>query len=168
MALTWSSGELITAAKLNRPVPLQAFKTANQAVTNSIVLVNDTALFLDLPANRQYKCRLELAANGNVAGELRIAWTVTGTLTTVVNRRVVGPALAMTTTADTTVRLEAGYALTSAVQYGMAAGNAFIIEEFQVDTGASGGRLQMQWAQGVANAAATNVAAGLLTALAVA
>jgi len=72
------AGSRLLAAELQGVAPAPAFKGANQSVTNSTTLVNDSALFLPLTANGTWIFIGYLSALSTVAmgsGDLKIDFT---------------------------------------------------------------------------------------------
>lgn len=130
----------------------------DQSVTNSTVLVNDNVLVLPVEANALYRvdCYFIHVGPNDPAGGLKLAWTAPagatmpwtgfganqGTVTSydTVVQQLSGGRVYATLTSPTLSMRPAGYLLT--------AGTA--------------GNLQLQWAQGTANAVATTMKAGSL------
>lgn len=80
---TWVTGQVLSASDVNNWfVPLVAVKTANQSVTSSTTLVNDSELVLTPPVSATYFLNLYLEFDGaNAAGFLKFGWGVpTGAL----------------------------------------------------------------------------------------
>ncbi len=159
MSLAWSSGETVTAAKLNRNNPIVVRKGSDEAVTSSTAFQNDDALAVALVAGRSYRVELNLAETANSAGDIKLDWTTTGTITLLGQRFCLGPAVAMGGPTDTTVRIARATTLATSVSYGGAATASYINEAFEVSC-TSSGNLQLRWAQDTSNAGATTVIAG--------
>lgn len=168
MTITVAAGQRLTADVFNAILPKYVDKSAGtQSVTSSTTYVDDTALFLDLPAGRTYVIFCQLSVTGDTAGDFKVQWSTTGTLSTVVERANRGPSIGTTdvsgaAAAAATVcvnRASSSVSLTaSSTSYGLegAAGVASdVVEQFVISTGASGGRLQLRWAQRASSATAT-------------
>ena len=159
MSLAWSSGEVITAAKLNRNNPITVRKGSDESVTSSTAFQNDDALILPLVAGRSYRIELNLAETANTAGDIKLDWTTSGTITLLGQRFCQGPAIGITSPTDTTMRSSRATALNTSVTYGGAATASYIRETFEVSCTVSG-NLTLRWAQDTSNAGATTVIAG--------
>lgn len=159
MAISFSAGQLLTAAQMNLLCPVYVAKTADQSVTNSATDVNDNDIAIPLNAGQIVEVVLTLGvlATTKVPG-IRVAWTAGGTLT-VLDRSGSAPASPI----GTGVANGAGapqqsfqfIALTD-VTYGVDSSLATRIEErLIIATGVSGGTLQLKWSQSAATAATT-------------
>jgi len=132
------------------------YKTATETVTSSTTLQDDNHLDLALQPGT-YRIRAVLRAAGASGGDVKIAWTFSGTLTRS-NRTSSGPVLSTTTVADTTVRATT-VALGTAVPYGTDGTNGSLIEEDLLLTVTVAGNLQLQWAQNASSGTATELTA---------
>lgn len=152
---------VLTAAQLNALLPAYVIKQANQSVTSSTTLVNDSELVYALTAGRTYHVRCGLIANGATGGDIKVAWATTGTISMLSSRSCTGPGVSTATTADTTARVSASQTgLTTAFSYGTDGTlQTGITEEFIV-TCTVGGNLQLQWAQNASSGTATTVGSG--------
>lgn len=159
MSLIWASGEVVTAAKLNRNNPVTIRKGSDESVTSSIAPQNDDALIIPLVAGRSYRVELSIAATGNTAGDIKLAWANTGTITLLGQRFCRGPELATGGPTATLMRSSRATALATTVSYGTTGTGGYIDESFEVSCTVSG-NLQLQWAQDTSNAGATTVIAG--------
>lgn len=163
MSLTWLSGEVLTAAKMNAREPLAPVrKAADESLTSSIALQDDDELVVALAAGRSYRIEAHLLVSGNTAGDVTIAWTTTGSIALLGNRTCLGPATtptAGTTSADTTMRAARATTLGTSVNYGANSSAGYIRETFEVSCTVAG-NLQLRWAQVVSNPAATIMSAG--------
>lgn len=167
MALTWAAGEKMTAAKMNARLPLYVDKSAGaQSVTSSTTYVNDTALVLTLLPNRTYMIFCQMSVGGSDAGDIKVQWSTTGDVMTVVERANRGPTINTTNISGSVssatsgvVRASSSVSLAAAsTSYGLASDIAAdIVEQFVVSTGPLGGNLQLLWAQRVADATSTTV-----------
>lgn len=160
MSLTFTAGQQLTADSLNALVPQRVIKSTNQTVTSSTTLVNDSELFLDLVAGHTYRISLNVIGGGATAGDIKIGWTTSGTMSMVGTRLCTGPGVSTATTADTTARVSAFGTLTTAFAYGTDSTlQSGINEEFLLTVTANG-RLTMQWAQNASSGTASTVGAG--------
>lgn len=170
MALAYTAFQRVTADDLNARLDLFVQKTATETVTSSTTLQNDDELVLTLPAGRTYEIQAHLSPTGNAGGDFKTAWTVSGTVTQATTRQCIGPTVSTTNstggssaspvTAAVTVGVNKASAhnVTTAVSYGLDGTNASaVFERFLVTTGASGGTVQLQWAQDTSNAAGTSL-----------
>lgn len=128
-------------------------KTGVESVTSSAVLQNDDDLFVDLEVGT-YRVQINLTAGGATAGDIRVAWTNTGTMS-LVGRICHGPAASAADTDDTNARMTA-LAIGSNAIYGTGATSAGIYEDLTIEVTVAG-RLQMQWAQGTSSGTATTL-----------
>lgn len=155
-SLTWTAGQLVTAAELNLFVPLFALKGSNQSVTNSATLVNDNDIVFTLIANQTY--HLVLVGTGlattKVPG-LKTGWTLTGTVNGTI-KNLMGPVnpIAAAGSFNTTLSLFSE-AVTASAGWGMDTQATTFREELILTSGASGGVVQLQFAQQAATAATT-------------
>lgn len=138
--------------------PFVAYKAAAQAVTNSIALVNDNHLFLDLAAGNLYEVVAHLAVSGNGTNDVRTAWVNTGTMSLYGARSGRGMGNGATTRDNTTLHMPGAVGFGAPIQYGTDSGGniAWIREEMLLAVTVAG-RITLQWAQSVANASATTV-----------
>ena len=135
-------------------------KAADESVTSSAVLQNDDDFSVALAAGKTYRIELFLTASGIAAGDIRIAWAVTGGVAALGGRHVLGPESATTGPAATLMRSTGTHALTTNIIYGLDVSTITAVrEDFLVETPTAGtaGALALQWAQGTSNATATIV-----------
>lgn len=164
MSLAFVAGQLATADALNALIPLFVTKTSTQSVTSSVAAVNDAELFLDLAAGRTYEVTCVLSAGGAPAGDIKTVWSTTGTITPICVRACFGPTRGTTdvigaAAAAATVGVNAAVTrtLTTEVDYGVDGSASSAILEKCVVQCTVAGRLQLKWAQRVANATPTTV-----------
>lgn len=166
MTYSFVAGNVLTAAGLNNLSPVYVLKQAAETVTNSAVLQNDDELLVVLAASKVYKITLNLVFGTSVnTSDIKLAWTISGTLSHVGSRTCRGPSISTTdqgasAAAAITVgvlRSSGGHGLGTAVSYGNdgAANTSAVEEAFVISGGASGGTLTLQWAQNTAAAATT-------------
>ncbi len=155
-----SVGDDVTADWGNSTRGRYLKKAAGETVTSSITPQDDDTFVLTLAANTVYEIRLNLLATGAAAGDIRVSWVATGTVTSPTGRAVFGPSSGVTTSGGDTIRMTGTHAFTTQIVYGTDGTNpSHVLEEFLVDAGVSGGTLKLQWAQGTSSATATTVLA---------
>lgn len=158
-----NAGARVTAAMLQGVAPDAIIKGADQQVLNSTTLVNDSALFLTLPANTTWAfvCNLDYEGAATGTGDLKWKWSVPSGATMRYTRigylpgSIGSPTVALQTEANT--------------PQGGTNGAAVLEGQFMfgsVVMGGTAGALQLTWAQQTANASvATIVHAGSILAL---
>lgn len=158
MTISFTAGQLLTAAEMTMLCPTYVVKASNQSVTNSATLVNDTDLVFTLLPNQTYEVDLwgEYAGSGTTNAGLRAAWTSTGTVG-FVSRFCQGPGDAAGAAVPDSVLMQTRPmgALTTNNLYtsGIVAAATFVFHEKLIVTGGvSGGTLQFQFAQFTATA----------------
>jgi hypothetical protein len=174
---TWGfvANQRLTAAELNSMQPVQVIKSTIESVTSSTTLQDDNELFVTLTAGQTYAVRAVLIVGGSAtsgAGDIKTAWTRTGTLNHAGARSCTGPAIRTIDASGTTatagtlpnvlgiLRRTGGHALTTAVNYGTdGTATGLVEEEFIIQVDVTG-VLKLQWAQDTTSATATTVAAG--------
>lgn len=167
MTISFAAGQLITSNQMNLLAPLLTSKAVNQSVTNSATLVNDNDIVFTFVANQtvMVECYLGVFATTNVPG-IGVAWGATGTITGVSRSGLGSPKPPNTTVFTTTMQtfLSPGSNLTATFNIGADTNSSFPTmyqDRLLLTTGASGGTLQLKWAQATATAATTTtVAAG--------
>lgn len=159
MAL-FTAGVPLTAAQLNA-LGLYAVKTADQSVTSSTTLVNDTHLSITLPSVGSYLVDVWLYAlsAANAAGDLAVGFTYpTGTL----NIGGAGPDSALASGNIEPGQWGAALSQPSGTifnSYGLSTG-AVTIHLHGLFIATATGTLQLQWAQLASNANASTLKAG--------
>jgi hypothetical protein len=149
-----NSLETILAA-LPRPSFKQ--KAAAESLTSNTTLQDDDDIVWALPVGSWRIELFALVAGG--AGDVKIAWTWTGTDAGNSCRACIGPGTSSTDVTDGTTRAS-GHGITSAIGYGTAAtGNAYIHEDISM-TVVTAGTLQLQWAQNGSSATTTTFQTG--------
>lgn len=144
------SGDPILASDL--VTPSYIVKSGSETVNNSATLQNDNDLFVDLPIG-VFRVEAILHYTTNTAADLSVAWTTTGTITSLA-RTILGPSQGMADVTDHTIRHQ-GLAIGSGSAIGGNTSATNITrEDLLVDVSVAG-RLQLQWAQRVANASDT-------------
>lgn len=133
-------------------------KSANESVTSSTTMQDDNDLAgIVLAANQVYRVDFFPAVTGAAAGDVKFAWTVSGTVAGLGTRNCLASTIGTTDHANTTVRISR-HNLTTQVAYGLDGSTTGMIwETFLVDGGSLGGTLTLQWAQSTSNATATQL-----------
>ena len=156
-APTWSVGQVLTASDVNTWfVPLAVFKTAQQDITSSTALTNDTALLAALAANAFYSFSSVICYKGftNGISDFKWQWTVPAGATL----RFQADWLSVGLTAQIGVQ-QVNASVLSAGTNGV--GNVFAIKSLgSLSTGGTTGNLQLQWAQNTSSGTATTVGPG--------
>lgn len=152
-APTWSVGQVLTASDVNTWfVPVAATKTADQSVTSSTVLVNDSELLVPVAANATYAFDAWLDFIALAGADIKWTWTVpAGTGLTYSAQHNEGGGTGYNNSqvvyvnSDTVPAAGASPTVTAATMRGT------------LVTGSSSGTLQLKWAQGASSASATHV-----------
>ena len=147
----YTVGQVLAAADCNNWfVPLVAVKTADQSVTSSVTLVNDTELFVSLAASVTYAFQMMLDYEGGTAGASDLKWTFgipAGTFMRYCysNRGTgLGASVTMSTGSSTDLGGTNG------------AGNLEGVHGFgTIVCGSTAGTLQLKWAQNTSSATST-------------
>lgn len=161
MAIAFTAGQLVTSNQLNLLAPLYAAKASNQSVTNSATLVNDNDIVFTLVANQVVHVQAHIVAQSSTtSAHVRLAWAVTGTVAGVNATRprmVAGSADSGAQPPDAmSVQMRSFTLGTNNLNVITTANSDYYIQEnLLVTGGASGGTLQLQFAQFTAVAAQT-------------
>jgi hypothetical protein len=153
------AGETILAEDI---VPVRYFKkVATESVASSTTLQDDNDLAgIPLAANKIYLCQFYGAAIGDPAGDIDMAWALTGGAAELTMRAVTAPQIGVSDTTNTAVRI-ARNALSTRVPYGTTTSSVgvTICETFLVETTTAGtaGTLTLQWCQEASSATATQL-----------
>lgn len=160
---TWTDGELVTKAIMDVHVRdnllavgkhLIVRKSADQSVTSSTVLVDDTALQLTVGASDVWEFEFSLRHTAAAAGDLKVTFSfpASGRVTAQAVDLDATDALAMldwyTSTSDTPTRIFGGIAATR---------SSFIKGHYV--GGGTAGTLKLRWAQGTSSGTATTILA---------
>jgi hypothetical protein len=146
------AGKLARAADVN--VPTYISKSGSESVTSSTTLQNDDHLTVTLPVG-VWRITAILTVAGATAGDVKTAWTNTGTITAI-GRSGWGPAASNAAGTDTTMHARAS-TLTASFVYGCEPGtSAAILEELLLDVTVEG-VLTLQWAQNASSGTATTL-----------
>lgn len=167
--MSWATGDSITASRLQDMVPIMAVKTSGTSRTSTTTVTADPDLVLTLRPNVTYLCRLNMAAIGDAAGDIKVAYSTTGTITEVLARRKTGGMATGGGAPSDNANMNAAHSggtLSTQQPYGCHASVRNSIEEwFVVAAGASGGTISMTWAQNTSSATATQVTTGTFLAI---
>ena len=144
-----------------------AYKTADESVTSSTALQDDDHMTVALPAAGTYVVTATYLVSGAAAGDVKVAWAYTGTLTNGY-RGGQGPSSASTdalaaTNAGTVRSAAAGNTaatVTSSTPYGTDGTNWSCIQESGVVIVSTTGNLKVQWAQNGSSGTATIMRTG--------
>jgi len=150
-----NAGTTPAASVLQAMLQLIADKTADQPVTSSTVLVNDSALVIPVVANARYKVELEILYKGGTTGgsDIKVAFSVPSGAT------IAGRAI----TVANPLGVATGFINQSSVLFSATNGTGNPLAcacVFTFTTSATPGNLQIQWAQNTSSATATTVMAG--------
>lgn len=166
MAITFTAGQLITAAELNLLTPLFATKATNTANASAVaVQIPDPDLILTVVPNQTVHLTAHLLFQCTSATlQVRSAWNITGTLTQLM-RLAQGPSdVAATGPSDamTTWQSRPLAAFTTGQVYGTGTANSsyYAREELTFTTGASGGTIQWMFGTNAAGASTATSMAG--------
>jgi hypothetical protein len=151
---TWAHDEVAAAADLNRfwVQGVHVNKTADQTVTNSTTLVNDSHLLIAVAANTDYWLEAFVIYNAPTANDMQLAWTVPASAT--LDWCNNGLALAAAGSVDRIARTHLTAASTATV--GGSGGDAVCAMKGVLRTAGSAGDFRMRFAQNTAGAG-TNV-----------
>jgi len=125
-------------------------KTLTETRTSTTTLDYDNELFVDLPANGIYEVEAILSASAESSTpDIKISWELTGTLGAVNSRRFCnGPTTGITSATAASAMQIRRYAPISPAGYGTVINEAStIIEKMIINTGDSGGRAHLKFAQ---------------------
>jgi hypothetical protein len=154
---SWSVGQVLAAADVNSWfVPLAAYKSADQSVTSSTTLVNDTALVVPVASSATYIfwCMLYFEGGTLNSSDLKWGWTVPASTTMRYQAIYVSPASVLNI-----ARAGTDASVLAAASNG--AGNSQTMQMFGTAlVSSTSGNLQLQWAQNTSNGTATIVHAG--------
>jgi hypothetical protein len=150
-----TAGTTPTVAVLQAMLELIADKGADQGVTSSTTLANDSALFVPLAANAKYKVQLEVLYKGGTTGssDLKLGFSVPSGAT------IAGRAI----TVSNPLGVATGYITQSSVLFSATNGTGNPLDcacTFTLTTSGTSGNLQIQWAQNTSSGTATTVMSG--------
>jgi hypothetical protein len=151
-----AAGSRITASEVQAVAPLAAYKSADQSITSSAVLTNDSALFVSVLASATYYFKMYIKYEGGTQGsaDMKIGWAVP-TGTTMSYER-----LALNTSGAADVGTPTDQSGTPTFGSNGAGNSRTLVAEGTVLTSTTAGTLQFKWAQGTSNGTATIVHAG--------
>lgn len=144
-----------------------AAKSADQTITSSTALTDDTHMVLALPAAGTYMVNGMFMFSGAAAGDIKVAWAYTGTLTNGY-RAGQGPSVASTdvlaAAAAQGIRVAAAgnttAAIASATPYGLDGTNWGAAFESGLVIVSTAGSLKVQWAQNAGSVTGTVMRTG--------
>lgn len=150
-----NAGDLVRAVDI--PVTEYINKSGSESVTSSTVLQSDDHLTTSLAVG-QWRIQTYLTATGAAAGDIRVAWTNTGTMSAT-GRACFGPGSANTdvTGAANNAHRDTANTLTANVIYGTDGSNSSAINEDLLIDVTVAGTLTLQWAQGTSSGTATTL-----------
>jgi hypothetical protein len=155
------AGQLVRASNYPRVRVIK--KAAAESVTSSIVLQNDDDLSIALAAGAVFLIDAYIIVTGAAAGDLRVAWAVSGGVAQLAGRSCMGPQIGTADSTNNAMRSSGAHSLTTSLGYGTdgAAGSS-CQEHFLVETTTANtpGTLTMQWAQFTSSATSTTLAIG--------
>ena len=149
------AGEILTAGLLQSFAPLTVVKAANQTVTSSTTLVNDSDLSAAVAASATYWLDCILTYEGGPQGtsDLKFAWAVPAGTTMACQQN------GITTAGASTIGFARGVSGGTAGTSG--SGNQWTMRmSGTVTVSTTPGTLQLQWAQNTSNGVGTIVHAG--------
>ncbi len=148
---TWVVGQVLTASDVdNWFIPVVAVKTADQSVTSSTTVVNDTELSVPVAASVTYAFQMMLDYEGGTSGASDLKWTFTlpagSFLRYCYSNR--GTGLGASVTMSTGTSTDTGGT--------NGAGNLEGVHAFgTLVCGVTAGTLQLKWAQNTSSATST-------------
>ncbi len=147
-----TAGGRILASAMQGIAPLAVIKGADQSVTSSTVMQNDTALVLPLPANTTWLFDAFLDYEGGTGGSSDMKWTFA--LPTGATHRYVF--IESSAAGVAAVNMSLGASINTASTNG-AAFLKGVLMKGSVIVGSTGGSLQLQWAQNTSSVTPTIV-----------
>ena len=157
------AGAKVRASVLNASLPIIGRALNDVSVTSSTTLVNaDTGLAIALEADSIYLWDAYIAYDAGATGDLKLAWTVPASTT----GHWCGWGLSTATTGsigDMVAIRAAGYGSGNTLSFGGSASfSGFLALQARgyIDTAATAGTLQLQFAQNTSNATATILKGG--------
>lgn len=151
-----NAGDLVRAVDI--PVTEYINKSGSESVTSSTVLQSDDHLTTSLAVG-QWRIQIYLTATGAASpGDIRVAWTNTGTMTAIA-RSCFGPGSANTdvTGAANNAHRDTAQTFTANVIYGTDGTNSSAIHEDLLIDVTVAGTITLQWAQGTSSGTATTL-----------
>lgn len=158
---TWAVGQVLAAADVNSWfVPLVGYKSADQSVTSSTVLINDSALLVPVAANALYLVTCYLSYEGGTQGSSDMKFQFTGPAGSAMSFNATYYPTSGGVGANTNLSRTTG--LSSVVPVGTDGTGVKMpmVISGTFSTGAFTGNLQMQWAQNTSSATSTTMHAG--------
>ena len=148
------AGEDILASDIQ--VPGVRLGSGTQSVTSSTALVDATDFAITLtPGRWRLEAFIHATGVGTGAGDIKINWTNTGTMTGL-SRSTNGPGFTVSSVTDATMRIQSLAVFGSAAQYGLNASTWVIHEDLLIDVSVTG-VVQLQFAQQASDPTATSI-----------
>lgn len=140
----------------------RAVKSADQSVTSSTVVVDDTHLQMTLKANIQYDIIGGLFYTGALAGDLKLQWAFSASTGTEIDIAGMGLVEAAGTFSGDMMGLARSTSTspTATITYGADANGVGLVIMGNIIVGTSDTLLKLQWAQGTSSGTATTVMKG--------
>lgn len=160
----WKIGQRITSARINRTLPVGAYKTATHDRTNTAAPTPDPELVLPLLPFTNYSIITGLlcGSGANAAGDIQIRWAWTGVMS--VTMGGLGPHDSIPTGTQSDVQSDYwqfdNVSPTNSLAYGTSANGTALSPSAFVVVGALGGQLTLEWAQLAPNAQPTFLLSG--------
>jgi hypothetical protein len=154
--MTANAGGRIFASQINALTGLYARKTANQTITSSTTLTNDTQLVVPVAANNSYSFDLEVWYNGAGpgTGDLKYFFTIPAGATFIAAQLAIANPIALTMGQFTN-------ASAAQITFCNGTGNPFPVRVWgTLVVGATAGNFQYQWAENTSNGTGTTVQSG--------
>jgi hypothetical protein len=147
--LTISGNRNNTHFDWNSGHPKIVIKNNDETLEGVTTFQDDDELFAYLPPNGIFEVDLYLAVDGDEESEdIGVDWTLTGDISGAGNRFMLGPGELTTTIYNTEMFAQAGSVGHDNAKYGVNDSNwSNVQEHFIIQTGADGGKIQMQWKQ---------------------
>lgn len=144
-------------------LPIEVYKQSDFAMTSTTTFASDPELQCTLAANSVYRVEFYLHYVALAVASIKTQWTVPSGATGV--RSAIGPdqGVTLSSTSSGGQGRFGVHAFSTAVTYGTrdsTTSQCFAMEEGIVTTGASGGTLALQAAQGTANATSSKIVIG--------
>lgn len=146
-----NAGEIVDAGDIIVPRFLK--KAATESVTSSTTMQDDDDLTAELSPGT-WRVQLWLTATGSTAGDIKVTWTNTGTMS-VLARSCLGPNMSTTSNLDGGILL-AATTFTASVEYGLSAANHAIHEDLLINVTVTGS-IQLRWAQVASSGTSTTL-----------
>lgn len=151
----WKIGQRITSARINRTIPVGAYKTATHTRTNTTTPTPDPELVLPLLPLTNYSIMgcLLTGSNGDARGDFQIRWAWTGVMSVAMGG--LGPHDSIATGTQSDVQSDYwqfdNVSPTNELSYGTSNNGTATSPLAFVVVGPIGGQLTLEWAQSSLN-----------------